>query len=84
MLDLIIMSVERDPASGRWQVIGSDGSTLEGPFASRGAALRWIEDRADPSDVEMRSMLSRASPAQRRQLRAMLDDLDGVGGYGPT
>ena len=63
---------------GRWQIIGSDGSTLEGPFASRGAALRWIEDRTELDDREVRSLVARCSPAQRRELRAMLDQIEAA------
>ena len=40
----IAMSVERDPQSGGWFVRGSDGSELEGPFASRGVAQRWVDE----------------------------------------
>jgi hypothetical protein len=81
-LDDLIMSVSRAD-DGRWCVV-ADGHVVEDGFASRGSATRYVEDRADLSDVELRSMVSRASPAQRRELRAMLDYLDGVGGYGPT
>jgi hypothetical protein len=86
--DLIIMSVAR-AASGGWQVEGDDGSICENGFTSRGAAQRWLDDRSEPDDRQVRSMVERCSPAQRRELRRLLDDLDGgddagVGGYGPT
>ena len=80
--DDLIMSVERAD-DGRWQV-EAEGSVVEDGFMSRGSAARWIADRSDLDDRDLRSMVSRASPAQRRELRAMLDDLDGDGGYGPT
>ena len=79
MTDDLIMTVERDPASGRWRVVADDGSILEDGFVSRGAALRYIEDRADVSDRQVRALVARCSPDQRRELRAMLDDLDGAG-----
>ena len=83
MPDNIIMSVSRAD-DGRWFVRGDDGSELQGPFSSRGSAMRWIEDRADLDDRDLRSMVSRASPSQRRQLRGLLDEIDGAGGYGTT
>ena len=83
----VVMTVQRDPQSGRWQVRGDDGSILE-DFISRGAAQRWCDDRADLSDREVRSMVERASPRLRTIIRAMLDEIEageaGGGGYGPT
>jgi hypothetical protein len=78
MTDDLVLSVSRAD-DGRWFVRGDDGSELEGPFSSRGAAARWIEDRADLDDRDLRSMVSRASPAQRRRLRGLLDEIDGAG-----
>lgn len=75
-MDDLVLSVERDPASGRWRVIADDGSVVETDLPSAGAARRWIEDRADLSDVELRSMVARCTPAQRRELRAMLDEIE--------
>ena len=72
--DLIIMSVER-AADGRWLVRGDDGSELEGPFSSRGSATRWIEDRSELDDRQVRSRVVRCNPAQRTIMRAMLDEL---------
>jgi hypothetical protein len=43
----IVMSVERDPASGKWRVVGDDGSVLEDGFSTAGAARRWIADRSE-------------------------------------
>lgn len=44
-LDDIIMTVERDAASGRWRVIADDGSVLEDGFSTHAAAWRWADDR---------------------------------------
>jgi hypothetical protein len=77
-----VMSVERDPQSGMYTVVGSDGSICEGPFVSRGSASRWIADRADLDDREVGSMVTRCNPAQRRELRRLLDEIEGVGAYG--
>lgn len=43
----IVMSVSRDPASGKWRVEADDGSILEDGFSTAGAARRWIMDRAE-------------------------------------
>ena len=51
MTDDLVLSVSRAD-DGRWQVEADDGSLLEGPFASRGSATRWIEDRADLSVLQ--------------------------------
>jgi hypothetical protein len=82
--DELIMGVERDPQSGLWRVMGDDGSICEDGFASSGAARRYIEDRSDLSDHEVRSIVPRCSPGQRRELRRLLDEIEGGGGYGPT
>jgi hypothetical protein len=44
----IIMSVERDPASGRWRVVADDGSILEDGFSMRAfvAARRALRGAA--------------------------------------
>lgn len=42
----LVMSVSRDPKTGRWLVCGDDGSELE-DFSTAGAARRWIADRSD-------------------------------------
>ena len=64
MPDDLIMSVERDPASGRWRVIADDGSILEADLPSVGAARRWIADRADLGD--------------RRELHRLLAEIEIV------
>jgi hypothetical protein len=43
----IVMSVSRDPASGKWRVEADDGSILEADFRTAASASRWIADRAD-------------------------------------
>jgi hypothetical protein len=73
----IVMDVSR-AADGRWQV-EAEGRVIEDGFASRGSATRYVEDRADLSDRDVRSTIMRASPAQRRAMRAMLDEIgDGA------
>lgn len=71
----LVMSVSR-AADGGWQVVGDDGSLCEAGFASRGAAQRSLDDRADVSDRQVRALVKRCSPAQRRELRRLLDEID--------
>jgi hypothetical protein len=41
--------------------------------------LRWLdEDRTELDDREVRSLVARCSPAQRRELRAMLDQIEAA------
>ena len=70
----VVMSVSRS-ADGRWQV-EAEGCVIEDGFASRGSAGRYVEDRSDLGDREVRSLVARASPAQRRELRRLLDEID--------
>lgn len=82
MIDALIMSVERDPATGIYTVVGDDGSIIETDLLSAGAARRFIADRTDLDDREVRSMVMRASPRQRRTMRAMLVEIgDDDGGH---
>jgi hypothetical protein len=53
----LIMSVERDPATGRWRVIADDGSILEGDFSTAAAAWRWVDDRAEGLEVRQGRVL---------------------------
>ena len=81
----IVMHVSRS-ADGRWQV-EAEGRVIEDGFSSRGVAQRWCDDRSDLSDREVRAFVTRCSPGQRRELRRMLDEIDGdagAGSYGPT
>jgi hypothetical protein len=72
-LDLIVARSD----DGRWQVEADDGSLCEAGFTSRGAAERWAEDRSDVSDRQLRSLVERCSPSQRRELRRLLDEVEG-------
>jgi hypothetical protein len=74
----IVMGVARDPASGLWRVEADDGSILEADFRTAASAARWIADRADLDDREARSTIMRASPAQRRAMRRLLDEIEGT------
>ena len=65
-LDDIIMSVLRDAASGRWQVVGDDGSVLEDGFSTHAAAWRWIDDRSGDGVRDAATHASRPASARRR------------------
>ncbi len=54
-MDNLILTPARSD-DGQWQVEADDGSICESPFASRGVAQRWIEDR------EPRSMTGETKP----------------------
>lgn len=80
--DELVLSVERDPATGMWRVEADDGSILEADFRTAASASRWMADHSDLSDQDARSVVMRASPRQRRELRRLLDEIEGVGAYG--
>ena len=75
-VDNLILTPARSPAGG-WEVRGDDGSICEAGFTSRGAAERWAEDRSDVSDRQVRALVERCSPWQRRELRRLLDEVEG-------
>jgi hypothetical protein len=70
--DGLVMCVAR-AADGRWRVVGDDGSICEDGFSTAAAAQRWIEDRSDLADGEVRALVERCSPAQRRELRRLVN-----------
>lgn len=76
--DDLVLTVAR-AADGRWQVEADDGSVCETDFWTRAAAQRWIADRSDLADREVRALVERCTPAQRRELRLLLDDLSRAG-----
>jgi hypothetical protein len=41
------MTAQFDEASGRWRVVGHDGSVYEDGFATNAAAWRWVDDHSE-------------------------------------